>query len=126
MLKVLDAEDYPFSDLKDVHKYIRNRECYLATHNNKIIGTMILRFEDSSCEIYLISSKQKGAGTALVNFAIKQCIANKIPKLWCWSLARYNAKGFYKKMGFKELFLLKKQWHKEDCYFFGREIKAKN
>ena len=45
-----------------------------------------------------------------------------IPKLWCWSLKRYGAEGFYKKMEFEESCLLKRQGFGEDCYFFGKAI----
>jgi N-acetylglutamate synthase-like GNAT family acetyltransferase len=125
IFKVLNTEKYFFSDRRSINKYIRRKECFVASQNKNIIGAMVLRFSDQSSEISLISSVKKGAGRILVNFAIQKCIKENIPKIWCWSLKRYGAEGFYKKMGFKERFLLKKQWHGEDCYFFGREISSK-
>ena len=123
IFKILDTKNYFFSNIKDINRYIREKNCYTALQNNKIIGAMVLRFEEKNCELFLLSSKKKGVGSTLVNFAIQKCAKDNIPKIWCYSLARYKVKGFYKKMGFKELFLLKKQFNGEDCYFFGREIK---
>jgi N-acetylglutamate synthase-like GNAT family acetyltransferase len=122
LLKVLNTEKYFFSDRRSIDKYIRRKGCFVAIQNKNIIGAMVLRLSDKSLEISLVSSGKKGAGRALVNFAIQKCIKENMPKIWCWSLKRYGAEGFYKKMGFKERFLLKKQWHGEDCYFFGKEI----
>lgn len=122
LFKILNTEKYFFSDLRSINKYIRRKSCFVAVQNKKIIGAMLLRLSDQSFEISLISSVRRGAGRSLVNFVIKKCIKENIPKIWCWSLKRYGAEGFYKKMGFKERFLLKKQWHGEDCYFFGKEI----
>ncbi|MFA4815336.1 MAG: GNAT family N-acetyltransferase [Candidatus Gracilibacteria bacterium] len=126
IVKVLDTENYFFSNVKDIDKYIQKKQCYAAIQENKVIGAMVLRPEDQSYEIHSLSSKKRGAGRALIDAAVQKCAEDNIPKLWCWSLVRYNAKGFYEKMGFKESFLLKKQWYGEDCYFFGREVgKAK-
>jgi hypothetical protein len=122
LLKILDTEKYFFSDLRSINKYIRKKECFVVFRNKKIVGAMVLRLRDLSLEISLISSIEKGTGRALIDFAIKKCIKESIPKIWCWSLKRYNAEGFYKKIGFEERFLLKKQWHGENCYFFGKEI----
>ncbi|HUW21156.1 MAG TPA: GNAT family N-acetyltransferase [Candidatus Bathyarchaeia archaeon] len=125
LLKILDTENYFFSNPKDIDQYINKKQCYIAIQNKQIIGTLILRQEDQSYEIYLLVSKEKGGGRALIEFAVKKCKQDKILKLWCWSLSRYQAKGFYQKLGFKESFLLKKQWYGEDCYFFGRVIDLK-
>ena len=122
IFKVLNTENYFFSDLRRINKYIRRKECYVAVQNNKVIGAMLAGFPEQSFEIRLIASIKKGAGKAFIDFAVRKCIKENIPKIWCWSLKRYGAEGFYKKMGFKEKFLLKKQWHGEDCYFFGKEI----
>ena len=84
---------------------------------------MILILEEGACEIYALAANKKGAGTLLIKEAIKYCKENKLPKLWCWSLSKYKAIEFYKKMGFKEQYLLKKQCYGEDCYFFGMLIK---
>ncbi|MBU1167313.1 hypothetical protein KKC60_02805 [Patescibacteria group bacterium] len=73
-------------------------------------------------EIVCLSSNINQGGQKLVEHAIKKCQEENIPKLWCWSMKSYNAKGFYEKMKFSETYLLKKQGFGEDCYFFGRVI----
>lgn len=124
LFKILDTENYFFSNIKDINKYIRDKECYIAVQDKKIVGALILELEEQSYKIHMIRSKQKGGGKVLIDFAVKKCKQKNVPKLWSWSLVRYKAKNFYRKMGFKEMFLLKKQWYGEDCYFFGREIKS--
>lgn len=123
IFEVLNNKYLNFSNIKDVNKHIQEKQCYVAIQNSKVVGAIVLRAEEQSCEIYLIASRQKGAGKAMINYAVQKCINGNIPKLWCWSLSLYNAKGFYEKTGFNEQFLLKKQWYGQDCYFFGREVK---
>ncbi|MFA6547979.1 MAG: GNAT family N-acetyltransferase [Candidatus Magasanikbacteria bacterium] len=123
LFKVIDTEHACFSKLTDMIGYIKKKQCFVAVQSGKIVGAIILREEDRGYEIYLIRSTVKGGGKVLIEFAKKKCKQDKMFKLWCWSLIRYKAKGFYKKMGFEEIFLLKQQWHGEDCYFFGHKIK---
>jgi len=120
---LLEIENYFHTNIKKINKHIQKKECFIALRGNQIIGAMILKFIDHSCWIQLIASKKKGGGKAMIEFAAKKCRQKKVLKLWCWSLKRYKTKGFYKKMGFTESYILKKQWFGEDCYFFGRLIK---
>lgn len=122
VLKVLDSEKRTFSDKNQNLIFISKQWCHIAVESGKIVGVMVLEPTEGSYNIYTLVSKQKGAGKLLVNLAIDICRKNSIPKLWCWSLARYAAEGFYQKMGFTESFLLHKQWDGEDCYFFGKVI----
>ena len=125
LFKALDIEAYKASDIKEINKHIKNKECYIIEGDNKILAAMILELEDMCYEIVTLTSKIKDGGRKLVEFAINKCKEDKIPKLWCWSLKRYNAKGFYEKMGFEERHLLIKQGFGEDCYFFGKLIDNK-
>ncbi len=122
VLKVLDTEKRTFSDKKQNLFFISKQWCYVAMESGKAEGVIVLEPTEGSYNIYTLVSKKKGVGKLLVNLAIDICRKNSIPKLWCWSLARYEAGGFYKKMGFSESFLLQKQWDSEDCYFFGKLI----
>ena len=110
LLKVLDTEKRTFSDEKQNLFFISKQWCYIVVESGNILGVMVLEPTEGSYKIYTLVSKQKGTGKLLVNWAIDICRKNNIPKLWCWSLARYAVEGFYKKMGFAESFLLHKQW----------------
>ncbi|MFA4872370.1 MAG: GNAT family N-acetyltransferase [Patescibacteria group bacterium] len=122
IISVLDNEHYHFSDIHHITAHVSKGWYYLALEKNRPVGAMCLEPTEGSYQIYSIASQQKGAGRSLIQFAIQKCKKEKIPKLWCWSLLRYHAVGFYKAMGFKERFLFKKQWYGEDCYIFGKTI----
>ena len=123
IISVLNTKNYHPSDIKQIKYYISRGWYYVALYNSKIVGAMALEPTEGSYHIYSIASKKNGVGRVLIDYAIKKCIKEKIPKLWCWSLKRYDCKGFWEKMNFEESFLLKKQWHGEDCYLFGKVIK---
>lgn len=120
LLKALDTEKRTFSDEKINLLFISKEWCHIVVDNGKVVGVMVLEPTEGSYKIYTLVSEKKGAGRLLVNRAVEICRENNIPKLWCWSLVRYSAEGFYKKMGFTESFLLYKQWDGEDCYFLGK------
>ena len=122
LFKALDIEAYTSSDIEKINEHIEQKECYVVEKDNEIVAAMVLRLECLCYEIIFLSSKVKGGGRKLVEFAVDKCKQEKIPKLWCWSLKRYNAIGFYEKMGFEERHLLVKQGFGEDCYFFGKLI----
>ncbi len=122
LFTVLDFEKYSPSDSKRVRAYVEKGEGFVATNNGKVVAAMLLKLEEFCYEIITIASSMKGGGTALVKFALQKCKKEKVPKLWCWSLKRYKAKGFYEKMGFEECYLLKKHGFGEDCYIIGKVI----
>lgn len=108
------------SGMNQIHTFVGEGKYFVAVREGGIVGAMSLIIEENSCQIYSIASRQKGAGRAMIQHAEEVCRAERIPKLWCWSLARYNAGGFYEKMGFDEVFLMRRQWFGEDCYIFGK------
>ena len=124
IVSVLDAPGFDFSDKEKISNQIKNKavDYYLALQNKKAVGVIGIIFSRGSCQIYsvAVNIRRKGIGTRLVNFAIRQCKNKKASKIWCWSLSKYRAAGFYRKMRFEEEILLKKQWHKMDCYLFGK------
>ncbi|MBI1973062.1 GNAT family N-acetyltransferase [Candidatus Woesearchaeota archaeon] len=124
VVQVLDFEKVkPSSHLRLICQQVRKGNYYVALNQKKIIvGAMCLIFEENSCQIYLLASKEKGGGIALLRFAEDLCRKTNTPKLWCWSLVRYDASVFYKKNGFEEAYLLRKQWFGEDCWFFGKVL----
>lgn len=122
LLKGLDTEEYSFSEVEKIMPLIENGNYFVAIDDNEIVGTISLEIVEESCEIDALITSKKGVGKALIEFAIEKCRKENVKKIWCWSLKRYNAIGFYDKMGFKEQFLLEKQWCGEDCYIFGRVI----
>lgn len=122
IMKVLDIPNLQPSNHENIRKFIEKEEYYVAINNAEVVGAMSLIIEEDSCQIYSISSKLKGAGRELIRYAIELCKERRVPKIWCWSLTRYNAQGFYEKMGFEEKFLMKKQWLEEDCYIFGKIV----
>lgn len=123
--KVLDTPHYFNSDKKKIEKFVSKGECFVALIDGKIAGAMTLSINEDSYEIVTLAATERkgGVGSKLIKFAVNKCKKDKIPKLWCWSLIQYKAKGFYKKMGFEEDILLRKQWYGEDCYLFGKVIK---
>lgn len=123
IFNALNTVHYNFSDTKKIKTMIDRGWVYTIKVNKNIMAAMVLKPAEGSYQIYAIASTRKGGGRALIDFAVKKCQKEKVPKLWCWSLSRYKAKGFYQKMGFKEQLKLKKQWYGEDCYIFGRVIK---
>ena len=122
LLEALNTGKRTFSDKKQNLFFITKQWCYIVVESGNVVGVMVLEPTEGSYKIYTLVSKQKGTGKLLVNWAIDICRKNNIPKLWCWSLARYRAEGFYKKMRFAETFLLHKQGDGVDCYFFGKLI----
>lgn len=118
-MKILDFSEYNYSNRKEIKKCIDAGQYFVAVEK-EIAGAMILILDENSCQIRAIASGKKGAGRLLVNFAIDKCKKEGIPKLWCWSLARRKAEGFYEKMGFEEKLLMRKQWLGEDCWIFGK------
>ncbi|MBD3280828.1 GNAT family N-acetyltransferase [Candidatus Dojkabacteria bacterium] len=121
----LNTENYNFSHLSKIKKYIRKGVCFVAKDKGSVVGAMVLKYDSTeACELKLLAVAKKGLGVGkeLINHAEKFCREKGIAKLWCWSLIRYDAKGFYKKVGFEEDFLLKKQWYGEDAYFFGKVV----
>ncbi len=122
LFEALDFEKDKPSDIRRIDEHIGKKECYVAESNDEIVAAMVLKLESMCYEIVSISSSARGGGQALIEFAIQKCKKEGIPKLWCWSLKRYGAEGFYKKMEFEESCLLKRQGFGEDCYFFGKAI----
>jgi len=122
LLKGLDTEEYSFSEVEKIMPLIESGNYFVAIDDNEIVGTIALIIVEESCEIDALITSKKGVGKALIEFAIEICKKEGVKKIWCWSLKRYNAIGFYDKMGFKEQFLLEKHWCGEDCYIFGRVI----
>jgi len=122
LLKGLDTEEYSFSEVEKITPLIENGNYFVAIEDNEIVGTIALIIVEESCEIDALITSKKGVGKALIDFTVELCKKENVKKIWCWSLKRYNAIGFYDKMGFKEQFLLKKHWCGEDCYIFGRVI----
>lgn len=122
---VLDSPQYICSDKTDIQKHIDRHECFIALDEGRVAAVMYLICEEDSCEIDMLVSKRKGGGTALVQYAVELCKHRNIAKLWCWSMTKYGASGFYKKMGFTESYLMKQQWFGEDCFYFGKRIPVK-
>lgn len=122
LLKGLDTEEYSFSEVEKITPLIEKGYYYVAVEGSEIVGTIALVIVEESCEIDALITSQKGVGKALIDFTVDLCKKEDVKKIWCWSLKRYNAIGFYDKMGFKEQFLLEKQWCGEDCYIFGMVI----
>lgn len=122
LLKGLDTEEYSFSEVEKIMPLIEEGNYFVAIDDKEVVGTIALVIIEESCEIDALITSKKGVGKALIEFAIELCKKEGVKKIWCWSLKRYNAIGFYDKMGFKEQFLLEKHWCGEDCYIFGKVI----
>lgn len=123
LLATLDTPHFNVSSDEVITKEIENGWHYVIyDETGTVKASLALRMNEGSYEIITIASQKPGAGRRLIQFAIDKCKKDKIPKLWCWSLARYNSRGFYEKMGFDEQILLKNQWFGQDCWFFGKNI----
>ncbi len=123
MLEVFTTPNFDYSKVERISKYVQSGDYYVAAESDSIVGCMSLIENKGSMYIDSIVSIKKGAGKLMINFAVDRCKTENFLKLWCWSLARYDAVGFYRKMGFEEIFLLKNQWFGEDCYIIGKVIK---
>ncbi|MBI4175806.1 MAG: GNAT family N-acetyltransferase [Candidatus Aenigmarchaeota archaeon] len=123
IVSVLDTKQTMPSDIGRIGKHISAGEYFVAQDSGRVVGAMILYFDDENCQLVLIASKKGGAGRLLVGYAERMCREKGVHKLWCWSLARYKARGFYENMGFREAFLLRKQFFGEDCWLFGKVIR---
>jgi N-acetylglutamate synthase-like GNAT family acetyltransferase len=117
----LDTKHFYVSDKKKISDFVK-KGWYYVIIENKVVAAMSLIPTEGAYEIFSIVSTKPGCGRELIDFAVQKCKKEKIPKLWCWSLKKYNAKGFYEKMGFDEAILLKKQFYGYDCYLFGKVI----
>jgi N-acetylglutamate synthase-like GNAT family acetyltransferase len=121
--KVLDNELVDRTDMDVILEAIENGEYHVALCNGRPVAAIWLETtQGSSCQIHSLASTVIGAGGELVEYAANLCRTLDIPKLYCWSLARYNSRRFYDTMGFKEQFLARRQFGNEDAYFFGRLI----
>ena len=124
IISILDTEHYHFSSPDSIERFVEKRQYFIAVENGEILGAISIRPIDQSYQIFTIAAikSNEGIGSKLVEFAINKCKEDGVKKLWLWSLIRYDAREFYKKMGFEEEILLKKQWNNEDCYLFGKVI----
>ncbi len=122
VMKSLDFPEFTPSDPSDISKRLQDQQGFIAEENDLVVGAMILEMCEQSCEMYALVADQRrqGVGRALLSHAERLCRERGIPKIWCWSMERYHAEGFYRKMGFTEVHLLQKQWFGQDCYFFGK------
>lgn len=128
-LAQLHFDDHTPFDQDKVLALIESKIVYVAIRasppgDGAVQGAMILAKEHGSYRISGLAARpgaERGVGTALVEYAIRRCEEEKVPKLWCWSMDLYNVKGFYQKLGFTEAYLLKKQFFGgRDCWFLGR------
>jgi len=99
-----------------------------GTASERVVAAIILKPVFQSCQIHALGCRsdfqRKGIGTTLVEAAEEFCRQEKIPKLWCWSLVRYEKAEWYRRRGFSEIVLLGKQFFNEDCYFCGKLLHA--
>ena len=77
---------------------------------------------EGSWELYALSVllPGMGIGRALVKFVEDLARQQGIAKLWCWSLARFEAEEFYRAVGFNEGLLLRRQFYGQDCWIFAK------
>ena len=122
IIKSLDFPGFKVSSSENIKKRMTKEDWYVLEENRKLRAVIALAYNEKSCEIYAIASNVKGGGSELIKHAINICREKKITKLWCWSMARYQAEGFYKKMGFEERHLSKKQFYNEDYWLLVKVI----
>ncbi len=120
----LDMPQYKLSDKRNVRSYICGDSYFVAVSNGNILGALALDKDADTYEIYALAvkEKKKGVGKALIDFAVKKCRKEGIKKLWTMSSAHYGAAGFYRAMGFDEELLMKRHYHGQDCYYFGKLV----
>jgi len=118
----LNTLHYRFSDKQKINNLMKKHQYFVVEEGGVLLGNMLLMNTGGSYQIYILVSQKLGIGRLLIDFAVKKCQQEQIAKLWCWSLVRYKAIGFYKKMGFTEKYLLEQQFFNEDCYFLGKKI----
>lgn len=124
LLKKLNTENYNYSEEESVENFITSGQTYVAKKEDEILGVAQINSIEGSWELRAIVVKEKnqGIGTELIKHIESQAREEEITKLWCWSLARYAARGFYEAAGFSEIYLLKQQFYGEDCWFFGKVL----
>ncbi len=95
---------------------------WIAEKDKAPLGAIVLHPEHPRMALTGLVSTRKGVGSALIAFALDRCREGGFVKLYGWSLASYKAYGFYEKMGFEEIYLMKRHYHGEDMYFLGKLV----
>lgn len=122
LLHALDTPQFTYAIAAEVDEWVRDGKYFLALSAGVPAGLIALDLREASCEILTIVSRRPGTGRALVSFARAWAAEHGAKKLWCWSLTRYRAEGFYRAAGFTEEFRLRQHWGGEDCWLFGMPL----
>ena len=126
LFKVLDTDHYKFSDPTEIRASMEKGRVIVAELHGQIIASVAVRLAEESAEIYSLAVHQdhrgRDLGSSLITEIEKYAAELSIPKIWGWSLVRYNASEFYRRTGFNEMLLLKRQFFGEDCWIFGKLV----
>jgi len=124
LFSALNTEQYCFTDETKILESIEAGRVFVTEGSDGITGAVEMANTEGGAEIVAISvlSSFRGAGTGkmLISAAERWAISQSLPKLWSWSLARFEAAAFYRATGFQEAYLMKEQFFGEDCWFFGK------
>lgn len=105
---------------------IRNnkKEYYLLFKGQLFVGAMELKFFNKSSELEALATKiqNKGHGTELLKYAESLAKKRKCEKIWCYSLARYNAGRFYKNNDWKEIRFIENLFDNQACYVYEKSL----
>lgn len=126
-LAELNSPRYVYSDAERISPAIRDRLVWVAVSDTgEIAGALHGEVVEGALMITALAVGEKwrrqGIGAKLVNLAETEARRRALPKIWCWSFARYHAHDFYRKAGFDESILLKRQFYDEDCWLFGKVL----
>ena len=124
LFSTLNTEQYSFTDERKILESIEAGRIFVTEGSDEITGAVEMANTEGGAEIVAISvvSSVRGAGNGkmLISAAEKWAISQSLPKLWCWSLARFEAAAFYRATGFHEAYFMRQQFFGEDCWFFGK------
>jgi len=122
LLRALDCPHFTYVVPDEVDAGVRAGRYFVALVAGEVAGAISIDLAEQSCQIETLVSHRPGCGRVLVEFARAWAREHGARKLWCWSMTRYRARGFYEAVGFSECFLVARQWYGEDCWYFGMPL----
>lgn len=99
-------------------------EYFLGLIENSVEGALSLVFDNASCELEALAvlHQRQGHGSELLKFAEETARQKECTRIWCYSLALYNAREFYEKNGWKQESFIADFFGGQDCYVYSREL----
>lgn len=110
-----------------IEQEIRNgKKVYFIALEDEVLGAFGIEFGEKEAKFGPISVKprhqKKGVGSQLIRFAENLARGRGLTRIWCHSLERYHAEGFYEYHGWKMEKFIRDFWGGQNCYLFSKEL----